>query len=204
MVSSSHEAMHRIFQEDPGAFARTFRRAHNYAAHVIEYRSFPPALAAVSRTEFDYADGEGIDFEPYDAFLAAEGTTDWLRSWTGNKELDAAAYLPFGQDGTGGMAAVWCVRVGRPLADQPIVFLGSEGATGVVAGCLDDFLWVLADGMGPMESVEYDDHTSRPNAPLTALAETHATTPRRPARTIIAEARAEFPSFTEDIDQLCL
>ncbi|MFI6490615.1 hypothetical protein [Streptomyces sp. NPDC050564] len=25
MVSSSHEAMHRIFQEDPGAFARTFR-----------------------------------------------------------------------------------------------------------------------------------------------------------------------------------
>ncbi|WP_461063586.1 hypothetical protein [Streptomyces pseudoechinosporeus] len=25
MVSSSHEAMHRLFQEDPGAFARTFR-----------------------------------------------------------------------------------------------------------------------------------------------------------------------------------
>ena len=25
MVSSSHEAMHRIFQEDPGVFARTFR-----------------------------------------------------------------------------------------------------------------------------------------------------------------------------------
>lgn len=25
MVSSSHEAMHRIFQEDPGIFARTFR-----------------------------------------------------------------------------------------------------------------------------------------------------------------------------------
>ncbi len=25
MVSSSHEAMHRIFQEDPGMFARTFR-----------------------------------------------------------------------------------------------------------------------------------------------------------------------------------
>ncbi|MEU6380010.1 hypothetical protein [Streptomyces sp. NPDC046909] len=26
MVTSSHEAMHRIFQEDPGVFARTFRR----------------------------------------------------------------------------------------------------------------------------------------------------------------------------------
>lgn len=170
---------------------------------MIEHRPFPPALAAMSRTEFDYADGDGIDFEPYDAFLTAEDTADWLRSWTGNKEFDAGAYLPFGQDGTGGTAAVWCVRVDRPLVDQPIVFLGSEGATGVVAGCLSDFLWVLADGLGPMEAVEYDDRPSRPNAPLTALAEAHATTPRRPARTIITEAGTEFPTFSEDIEDLC-
>ncbi|MDU0305623.1 SMI1/KNR4 family protein, partial [Streptomyces sp. PAL114] len=31
----------------------------------------------------------------------------------------------------------------------------------------------------------------------------HATTPRRPARTIIAEARTEFPAFAEYIDALC-
>ncbi|WP_159038300.1 hypothetical protein [Streptomyces sp. WM6386] len=54
-----------------------------------------------------------------------------------------------------------------------------------------------------MESVEYDDHASRPNAPLTALAEAYAETPRRPAHTIIAEARAEFPSFSEHIEHLC-
>jgi hypothetical protein len=170
---------------------------------MIEPRLFPPALTAISRTEFDYADGNGIDFEPYDGFLPAEETTDWLRSWTGNRELDGAAFLPFGQDGTGGMAAVWCIREGRPLPEQPVVFLGSEGETGVVAGSLCDFLWVLADGVGPMETVEYDDHESRPNAQLTTLAETHATTPRRPARTIVAEARAEFPRFSEDIDKLC-
>ncbi|MDQ0599790.1 hypothetical protein QF037_004135 [Streptomyces canus] len=72
----------------------------------------------------------------------------------------------------------------------------------MVAGCLSDFLWVLANGTGPMEAVEYDEHPSRPNALLTALAEAHATTPRRPARTIIAEARAEFPTFSEDIEEL--
>ena len=166
-------------------------------------RSLPPALADLARTEIDYADGEGIDFEPYDAFESAEETTDWLRQWTGNHELDGDAYRVFGQDGSGGLAAVWYGRPGRPLAEQPVVFMGSEGENGVVAGNLSDFLWVLADGIGPLETVLYDEHEARPNATLTGLAERHATTPRRPARDIIAEARAEFPTFAEDIDALC-
>ncbi|WP_081240104.1 SMI1/KNR4 family protein [Streptomyces viridosporus] len=166
-------------------------------------RSFPPALADVARVEFDYDDGEGIDFEPYAAFDSAEKTTGWLRQWTGNPDLDGDAYLPFGQDGTGGLAAVWYGRPGRPLAEQPVVFMGSEGECGVVAGNLSDFLWVLADGYGPMEAVLYEEREPRPDAALTELAERHATTPRRPARAIVAEARAEFPAFVEDIDALC-
>lgn len=169
----------------------------------MDDRALPPALADIAATEFDYDGGNGIDFEPYDAFDSAEETTDWLRSWTGNPDLDGAAYRVFGQDGTGGLAALWCVRPGRPLVEQPVVFLGSEGACGVVAGNLSDFLWVLADGIGPMEAVEYDDHTGRPDPALTALAERHATTGRRTAQTVIAEARAEFPAFVEDIDALC-
>ncbi|WP_055695856.1 hypothetical protein, partial [Streptomyces prasinopilosus] len=109
-------------------------------------RSLPPALADVARLGFDYDDGNGIDFEPYDAFCPAEETTDWLRQWTGNPEVDGDAYRLFGQDGTGGNAAVWYARPGRPLAEQPVVFLSSEGRCGVVAGNLSDFLWVLADG----------------------------------------------------------
>ncbi|MBH1936195.1 SMI1/KNR4 family protein [Streptomyces sp. AV19] len=166
-------------------------------------RRFPDALADVARADFDYADGHGVDFEPYAAFDSAEETTDWLRHWTGNHELDGDAYRVFGQDGTGGLAAIWCGRPGQSLTAQPVVFMGSEGELGIVAGNLSDFLWVLADGLGPMEATAYEDRTPRPDAALAALAERHATTPRRAAREIIAEARAEFPTFAEDIDALC-
>ncbi|MET7475663.1 SMI1/KNR4 family protein [Streptomyces sp. NPDC005648] len=166
-------------------------------------RAFPPALADVAQVEFDYDDGEGVDFEPYDAFDSAEETTDWLRNWTGNHDLDGDAYRVFGQDGTGGLVALWRVRSGRPLADQPVVFLGSEGERGVVAANLSDFLWVLAAGLGPLEVVEFGSREARPNPTLTDLAGRHATTPRRPAEEIIAEAQSEFPSFSDDIDALC-
>ncbi|MCI3275418.1 SMI1/KNR4 family protein [Streptomyces cylindrosporus] len=166
-------------------------------------RAFPPALAEVARVEFEYEEDGGVDFEPYDAFDSAEETTDWLRNWTGNHELDGAAYRVFGQDGTGGLAALWLARPGLPLAEQPVVFLGSEGERGVVAGNLSDFLWVLADGVGPLEIVEFGQYEGRPNAALAELAERHATTPRRTADEIVTEAQAQFPTFSEDIDALC-
>ncbi|MCX2927284.1 SMI1/KNR4 family protein [Streptomyces sp. NEAU-W12] len=166
-------------------------------------RSLPPALTDVARAGFDYDDGNRIDFEPYSTFCSAEETTDWLRQWTRNPELDGDAYRLFGQDGTGGLAALWYGRPGRPLAEQPVVFMGSEGQCGVVAGNLSDFLWMLADGYGPLETVLFGVDESRPDAALTALAERHATTPRRPARAIITEVRAEFPAFAEDIAALC-
>ncbi|AUY48920.1 SMI1/KNR4 family protein [Streptomyces sp. CB01881] len=167
-------------------------------------RTFPPALAEVARVEFEYGDdGEGVDFEPYDTFDSAEETTHWIRCWTGNQELDGDAYRVFGQDGTGGLAALWLVRPGRPLAEQPVVFLGSEGESGVAAGSLSDFLWVLADGLGPLEAAVEGERDARPDAALAELAARHATTPRRPAREIIAEAQAEFATFSEDLDALC-
>ncbi|MFJ8588918.1 SMI1/KNR4 family protein [Streptomyces sp. NPDC093595] len=166
-------------------------------------RRLPPALADLAAMECAYDEGRGIDFEPYAAFDSAEETTEWLRSWTGNPAVDGGAYRVFGQDGTGGLAALQLLRPGRPLVEQPVVFMGSEGACGVVAGNLSDFLWVLADGIGPMEAVEYDDRSSRPDAALTSLAEQHATTPRRPAHEIIAAARAEFPAYAEEVGALC-
>ncbi|MFC8989772.1 SMI1/KNR4 family protein [Streptomyces sp. NPDC057115] len=167
-------------------------------------RRFPPALADLAAVGIDYADGEGIDFDLYSAFSSAEETTHWIRGWTGNPELDGDAYRFFGQDGTGGTAALWYARPGRPLAEQPVIFLGSEGERGVVAGNLSDFLWVLADGVGPLEVVQFGDTGPRPNAtPLADLATRHATTPRRPAATIVTEAQAEFPDFSDHIDALC-
>lgn len=175
-------------------------------------RTFPAALAEVAEVDFYYghdATGEArdegdyrIDFEPATDFESAEWTTDFLRSWTGNKEVDGDAYLVFGQNGAGGQAMIWHARPGKPLVDQPVVFLGSEGERGVVAGSLSDFLWLLADGYGPMEAAEADEFASEPDQRLTRIAERHATTPRRTAEEIVTGARAEFPTFTEDLEAL--
>jgi hypothetical protein len=63
-------------------------------------RSMPAILRELNEMEFEYADGEGIDFEPYLDFLSEEETRDWIRAWTGNRSLDGEEFLVFGQDGT--------------------------------------------------------------------------------------------------------
>jgi hypothetical protein len=173
--------------------------------------SLPPALAALAECRFDHGyneetdEAEGVDFQPFDEFLDPDDTTDWFRSWTGNEEVDGSAFRVFGQDGTGGYAAFWLVREDQPLAEQPIVFLGSEGETGMVAGDLPSFLWLVADGSGPAEAVSKPKRGSRPaDAAFTAVAEKYAGGPgaRRTAREVIAQARDEFPDFEEGIDEL--
>lgn len=42
--------------------------------------ALPPELAEVNRQEFDYADGEGVDFEPYSEFISAGETDEWFRA----------------------------------------------------------------------------------------------------------------------------
>ncbi|MDX2295741.1 MULTISPECIES: SMI1/KNR4 family protein [Streptomyces] len=168
-------------------------------------RQFPAALAAAMATRFDYSGGDGVDFEPFKAFLPAEETTDWLRAWTGNGELRGDDFRVFGQDGSGGYVAFWLVRPGLILADQPVVFLGSEGETGVVAGDLGGFLWLLADGFGPWEAAtSYEpDWTPRPNNELVAIAEQFASDRRQPAVAVIEQAAADFPDFDDIIMGLC-
>ncbi|MFJ7250295.1 SMI1/KNR4 family protein [Kitasatospora sp. NPDC098652] len=168
-------------------------------------RRFPCPLAAALAVPFDYGGGEGIDFEPFDAFLSAEDTTDWLRLWSGNDELTGDGFRVFGQDGTGGCAAFWLARPDRPLTDQPVVVLGSEGGTGVVAADLADFLWVLAAGTGPFEAtVDNDpDRTPRPSPERTAVAERFAPQRRRPARAITEQAGQEYPHFDDIVLELC-
>lgn len=54
-----------------------------------------------------------------------------------------------------------------------------------------------------MEAALYVEREARPDADLADLAGRFATTPRRGAREIVGEARAEFASFSEDLDELC-
>ncbi|MET7289812.1 SMI1/KNR4 family protein [Streptomyces sp. NPDC005573] len=166
---------------------------------------FPPALAAALAVPFDYDDGDGVDFEAFPAFLSAEDTTDWFRAWTGNAELTGDDFRVFGQDGSGGYAAVWTARPHRPLAEQPVVFLGSEGETGVIASDLAGFLWLLAAGLGPREAATTDDPgwSPRPDHALTEVAERFAAGHRRPPSAIVERAGREFPDFDDMIMELC-
>ncbi|GGY21839.1 SMI1/KNR4 family protein [Streptomyces tanashiensis] len=172
-----------------------------------EDRPFPAALAAAMAVRLDCMGEDGVDFEPYESFLTADETTDWLRSWTGNSDLTGDDFRVFGQDGTGGYAAFWLIRPGRELAEQPVVFMGSEGETGVVARDLGTFLWLLADGFGPWEAAAFyepePDWTPRVNEDLAAIAEQHAPACHASAATIVAQAAQEFPDFDDTIMGLC-
>ncbi|MER5275409.1 hypothetical protein ABT025_06580 [Streptomyces sp. NPDC002809] len=135
-------------------------------------RRFPFVLAAAMAVRFKCMGEDGVDFEPYESFLSADETTEWFRAWTGNRELNGDDFRVFGQDGTGGYAAFWLVRPCRELAEQPIVFLGSEGETGVVAQEMGAFLWLLADGFGPWEAVasyEPESDLAPPPRPIATL-----------------------------------
>nr|WTB34894.1 SMI1/KNR4 family protein [Streptomyces sp. NBC_00830] len=168
-------------------------------------RQFPAPLAAAMAVAFDYDGGEGVDFEPFAAFLSAEETTDWFRAWTGNREVSGDDFRIFGQDGSGGYAAFWLIRPDRALADQPVAFLGSEGETGVIARDMSDFLWLLAHGLGPREAATpYEPSWApRPNQDLTAIAEQFAPGRRRSAAAVIELATREFPDFDDTIMELC-
>lgn len=166
-------------------------------------QTLPPLLAELNAIEIDYADGDGIDFEPYQELQSAEDNIEWIRAWTGNLELTGAEYRVFGQDGTGGYAAFWLVRPGAPLLEQPIVFFGSEGELGVVAARFTDYLWLLAGGIGPYEATSFGPDDDRvPQPELAAFAERHGGVPRIPAE-VLAAAQKEFPDFEAMVRASC-
>jgi len=162
----------------------------------------PSVLAALHELEFDYNEGDGIDYEPFEEFFPAEENTDWIRAWTGNQELTGAEYRIFGQDGTGGYAAFWLVHKGKDVLEQPIVFFGSEGEKGVVAVDFADLLWLFADGVGPMEAIEYGADEPTPNAAFVAFATEHAPAARKSGAEVLKKAQAAFPDFESEFDKL--
>jgi hypothetical protein len=93
------------------------------------------------------------------------------------------------------------VHDGRHLDTQPVVFLGSEGASGPVAVDLGDFLDLLAAGVGPMEAVERGDTEGEQPLPAVArLAEQHrGSQTDRAAVEILARANHEYCDFNDRI-----
>jgi len=164
---------------------------------------FPTLIAELHKLEFDYADGEGIDFEPYSSFLPEDEVQSWFKAWTGNKDADGSRFRVFGQDGTGGFAAIWLANEGASLLEQPVVFMGSEGETGVVARTFDDYLWLLASGHSPYEAVAYPDDSKSADETFTRFARDQTQSSARPPSVIIAEAEAAYPTFRSWIESQC-
>jgi hypothetical protein len=171
---------------------------------MTQTNELPALMAELHGLEFDYADGEGIDFEPYQELMPPDETAEWFKAWTGNPECTARAYRIFGQDGSGGYAAFWLQRDDADLLEQPIVFFGSEGELGVVARNFSEYLWLLAGGYGPYEAVEdFPELEPKPEEAFVAFARRHAPDQERTPHDVVQRARAEFPTFERDIQSLC-
>ncbi|MET3115856.1 hypothetical protein AAKU64_000059 [Undibacterium sp. GrIS 1.8] len=165
--------------------------------------TLPTILAKLHELAFDYNDGEGIDFEPYQSFLSSEETLNWFKTWTGNSTVDGSQFRVFGQDGTGGYVALWFTLSETVLEEQPVVFLGSEGDRGIVATNLDEYLWLLADGIGPLEAIAYPELDPKPNPQFTEFARMNSKVAAMKAQAVLARANAAYPSFSQYIDSLC-
>lgn len=164
---------------------------------------FPPLFARLNNLEFDYADGKGIDFEPYREFLSADETTSWFRAWTGNEAADGSCFRIFGQDGTGGYAAFWLTDPDSHILEQPVVFLGSEGEKGVVASNFSSYLWLLASGVGPYEAVAYPTAEGSSHEQFLAFARENSTVGPMEVRAVLERARSKYPGFSDFVDSLC-
>lgn len=164
--------------------------------------SLPELLNRANQLPYEYADGDGIEFEPYDAFLSVDETAHWFKAWTGNPNADASKFRVFGQDGSGGYAAFWTVRDTPDLLKQPIVFMGSEGETAILARNFYDYLWLLAAGLGPCEAASFPDATRATQPELKSFALRNSVPPRTAAQ-VLQDAQAEFPSFVQDIEAQC-
>ncbi|GHC78846.1 hypothetical protein GCM10007079_16470 [Nocardiopsis terrae] len=162
--------------------------------------SFPPMLEDLRRTH----GARDMDFEMYEAFEHPDETAWWYRLWTGNEEVDGSEFRFFGMEGSGGYTGLWLVREGRPLTEQPVVFLGSEGELAVMATDLGAFLWLVAQGHGPDEVMGWsDDGPCEPDPDALQVARRHAPDACRDPEEILGRAREEFPDFQGYIDAQC-
>ncbi|MEU8405788.1 SMI1/KNR4 family protein [Micromonospora sp. NPDC048842] len=154
-----------------------------------------PAVLVEAHSAGFFHEHSGHDFEPYDLFMWSGEMMEWWQSWTKGPMAGVPPFRAFGQDGTGGLAAFWLRNPDDPLDRQPVVFLGSEGEYTVIARDLGDYLWLLANGVGPLETVDGIERVPEPIAALTAIAQRHTASARRSTAEVITAAQAHVPAF---------
>ena len=162
----------------------------------------PDLVNQANQLRYEYADGDGIEFEPYEAFLSADETAHWFKAWTGDPNADASKFRVFGQDGSGGYAAFWTVRDTPDMLAQPIVFMGAEGETAILARNFYDYLWLLASGLGACEATSFPTAARVAQPELKSFAMRNSA-PSRTAAQVLQDAQEEFPNFVQNIEAQC-
>jgi len=166
---------------------------------------FPPVLMearqALMAERADSAGDEeggaqGIDFDFYD-----DRRVEFMAPSSKSEEHEAEFYV-FGADGTGSSVGFWLVH-DAPLAEQPVVFIGSEGDDNrPVAKDLPNFLALLAAGIGPREA-SLPPEQPQPLPAVRAVVEKYfpdysACTPNQ----IIEDATAQYRDFDARMEEL--
>lgn len=98
-----------------------------------------------------HGEDDCIDFEAYPEFLDSEEMANIVDCWTGNHEYKGEEFRMFGQDGTGGIYAIWLIKENVDILDQPVVLWESEGQAYTVSTNFSDFLWCLENGFASCE-----------------------------------------------------
>jgi hypothetical protein len=161
---------------------------------IAESRALPAAREAAHRiwfAEFEH----WYDYQPEDLFDEPDEIDDLWRDSSGNPVAGPAPFRVFARDGSGGLPAFWIREPDTAVESRPIVFLGSEGEIAVLAGDLGDYLWLLADGLAPLEPVHGLNRVPEPIPALVTLARRHTGLPARPAEAVTDAARAELPAL---------
>ncbi|BCY09510.1 SMI1/KNR4 family protein [Actinoplanes sp. L3-i22] len=159
-----------------------------------EDRTLPAALVEAHSLGF-FEDHDGHDFQPDDMFEWSVETTQWWHAWTGNPAAGVSPFRVFGRDGSGGAAAFWIRTPAAAIETEPMVFLGSEGELDIIAQNLGDYLWLLANGVGPLEMVDGLHRSPHPIPPLVDLARRHTGASARSVEAVIEAAAAELPAL---------
>ena len=85
-----------------------------------------------------------IEYEPY--YPSDEELIETIECWFGGTKWleNGDSFVQFGQDGTGSMFLLWFYPSLR--IDPPVVFMGSEGESCLVAPNINDFIRQIASG----------------------------------------------------------
>lgn len=149
----------------------------------------------------------GIEYPEFELCDPSESDSN-LRAWLGALPADGSRVMTFAQDGTGSLFGVW-LRAQHPDPETaPIVFLGSEGETAVLAKDARAFIEQLGAGKvfdghrGTFfaDEDEDEDTLARRERAASFAKQTLELDALREPEAIKAEAEAAWPDFQAWVD----